>query len=705
MATSVDRREYNYLPNILEAAYANYSYIIQFAMVNPKNLRDTNSVENNGIIIAQTGVTSKFQIENLNIENYVGWNKTSRSAQALQGTIDIYEPLGLNYYDAIFAASQQLGIPNHLRAGYVLTVTFQGQEEKGAYYGNVPSYRWPILVTGVRSIPTEHGTSHSIDFASVTNSAFDSFTEKVSQQVTITGVKTFNDFIDKFQQVLNKHQKEKELVTIVYPDEYILDIKDLSADTSLGQPVAKNYEFAVDKYKSTNKLQIEYKSGSGHDFTIPAGSLISEVISLAYMNTDEAQKAVTTTQKQGAKTQANDEATISSQSGLPMFFKVDGDVEFLEYDNWRNEYQKRIYYTLNPTIEVGILFDGNNYNDHIVDQTYQLKRLQEMQKYFLLRKRYDYWYTGRNTSILNFNFELNNAWVALQPIDRGVVNNPGTNLGTQELSGKLEIDQERKNLDDLQKLIAENNNLTNQLAKAKKADNYDGQNSNSLEQRILQNKNRIEKKRQEIISLRGNPPVSTLTGDTSETNNPEVATKQSRVKAPKYVEEFFYNQNTNLPSDIPVRWKEMDLSSYTGFLPAGELNASNVMMGAVYANLIGEKSLVKINLDIIGDPYWFGFTPNFLSSSAFNANDTLRNLYADYKKGSNLFYFTINLPKETLYGDPTAIQTDRNVSVVQGLYQVIKVNSTFTNGQFTQSLEAIKDVNTNSRYIESIIVE
>ena len=31
--------EYNYLPNILEAVYANYTYVIQFAMVNPKNLR------------------------------------------------------------------------------------------------------------------------------------------------------------------------------------------------------------------------------------------------------------------------------------------------------------------------------------------------------------------------------------------------------------------------------------------------------------------------------------------------------------------------------------------------------------------------------------------------------------------------------------------------------------------------------------------
>lgn len=705
MATSVDKRKYNYLENILETVYSNYTYVIQFAIVHPKNLKDTNNVENSGIIIAQTGVTSKFQIENLNIENYVGWNKTSRSAQALQGTIDIYEPLGLNYYDAIYTASQTLGIKNHLRAGYVLTITFIGQDEKGIYYKNVPTYRWPVLVTSVKSIPTEHGTSHSIDFASVSNSAFDVFTEKVSQQVTISGVKTFNDFIQKFQQVLNKHQQEKELVTIVYPDQYEIDIKDSSADNSIGEPAPKKYEFAVDKYKSTNKLQIEYNSGTGHDFTIPAGSLISEVISLAYMNTDEGQKAVTTTQKQGAKSQANDEATISAQSGLPMFFKVNGDVEFLEYDNWRNEYQKKVKYTLNPSIEVGILFDSNNYNNLIVDKTYQEKRLQEMQKYLLLRKRYDYWYTGQNTSILNFNFQLNSAWVALQPIDRGVINDAGQNLGTRELSSQLEIDQERKNLDDLQKLIAENNNLSKQLAKAKQANDYQNQNQKSLEQRILQNKRRIEEKRQEIISLRENPAASTLVGGPSGTSNPEVTTKQSRIKAPKYVEEFFYNQNTGVVSDIPVRWKESDLSTYTGFLPAGELNASSVMMGAVYANLISEQSLVKINLDIIGDPYWFGFSPNFLSSEALNSIDAGDSYYADYKKGSNLFYFTIKLPKETLYGDPEAFNKDVQVGIVQGLYQVIKVNSTFTNGQFTQSLEAIKDVNTNSRYIESIIVE
>ena len=59
----------------------------------------------------------------------------------------------------------------------------------------MPSYRWPILVTGVRSIPTEHGTSHSIDFASVTNSAFDSFTEKV--------LEIYNDYNRAKEKAMN----------------------------------------------------------------------------------------------------------------------------------------------------------------------------------------------------------------------------------------------------------------------------------------------------------------------------------------------------------------------------------------------------------------------------------------------------------------------------------------------------------------------
>ena len=106
MVTVVSKTEStsNWLDNVLETVFRNHTYVIQFAMVHPKNLKDTTSVEDGGIIIAQTGVTSKFQIENLNLENFVGWNNTSRSAIALQGSIDIFEPLGLNYYDAIFNA-------------------------------------------------------------------------------------------------------------------------------------------------------------------------------------------------------------------------------------------------------------------------------------------------------------------------------------------------------------------------------------------------------------------------------------------------------------------------------------------------------------------------------------------------------------------------------------------------------------------------
>jgi len=128
-------------------------------------------------------------------------------------------------------------------------------------------------------------------------------------------------------------------------------------------------------------------------------------------------------------------------------------------------------------------------------------------------------------------------------------------------------------------------------------------------------------------------------------------------------------------------------------------------MGAVYANLLAEQSLIRINLDIVGDPYWFGFTPNFLSGESFATDNVLSEKYADYKKGSNLFYFTLQLPKETLYGEPEESDFNTKVSIVQGLYQVIKVRSTFSNGQFTQSLEAVKDVNTNSQYLQSINIE
>jgi len=637
----------NWSENILTNSFVNYTYHITLAMVHPENVNELDIEK--GIIFSETGATAKYQIESLNFSNIVGWNKSIRSGFATQGTIELYEPLGLTFYDAWFTISNALGIDNPTRAGFILEVRFIGQNADNTNNINtgLPVYRWPILINGVTSIPTEAGTRHVMTFVLTNNSAYDSYNETLTQQITVRGVRTLGEFINKLNQEIESANKtSRKNIDGEELDSFLITFGK-GEDEKLKAIDFSKFTFAVEKNDSNEKVAIN-KTGIGIDVTIQKGSTITDTIAMMYLATTEGQTHVTALKHFGSKTDPpsnNDTDTLE----LPVFFKIDATVEIGKYDNVRQDNAKHFIYKIIPTYEIGIVYNMIESKKLLSNPTLIRSRINQMLQAKLLTKRYDYFYTGVNTDILGFNFELNNAWFALQPVVRGANNANGFYFGQQKLKPKLVPDQEYS-----------------ELIKVNKGNSRTGTNTQTPQQ-----------------------------------------SNKSRVTAYKYAEEYFYNEKNNAPIDVPIRYKTVDMDSMPGnLISIGEYNASNLYFSATYANLLGEKSLTTINLDIIGDPFWFGITGNLISDKDDSFKKQLDYSYANFKRGSNLFLLNVPLPKEDYYIAKEEKENDQQIktNVIKGLYCVTTVYNNFSNGQFTQTLEAYKDSITSSE-IEFIIDE
>ena len=95
MVTVVSKTENtsNWLDNVLETVFRNHTYVIQFAMVHPKNLKDTTSVEDGGIIIVNDVSSLELELTSLILNKDIRDKIGSSAAQHVlsnRGSADLH---------------------------------------------------------------------------------------------------------------------------------------------------------------------------------------------------------------------------------------------------------------------------------------------------------------------------------------------------------------------------------------------------------------------------------------------------------------------------------------------------------------------------------------------------------------------------------------------------------------------------------------
>ena len=623
-----------YLPNPM-SAFPSTSYSLRLSLVHPEIIGSLNPKPEQKVIIAETGATGIFNITDLEIAHVMGWGGETRSANGQMANITITEVNGCRFFDYLIRACEELNIQNYINATYLLEVEFTAGEHDAGEDVNDPNARYyfvyPMRFTDVNMQVSEKGATYFIKAVDTGFEALSQLGADIKQTVEISA-KTLGEFIDKFAIALNKNNMDEvkkggssllDTYTLTIPDDW------------------KKFKFDNLNTPSNPKISRDLSNDGSLLITFQQGSSIIDIINTALSATVEIEKLPTI---EGFALTDPDGKPIANLSQLHKFYRLRTVVKFGDYDKNRETYQR--YYTFSVIDQIIPMMQTPEELATFNNQEVMTKRVRNLLSEGLLRKRYDYYFTGLNTEILRFDINLDASYYRLKPIRDG-------HVGSKE-SLKGSVFNMIKNADPR------------------------GDDASNVNDPTKSN-----------VDFSARPTLLTL---------PESATKslpsetQSSIRnANRYFLEWY-----GLPENkekgkfaVPSEATGVPNQTRTGIMTGSSPGA--IKFGSVYADLSDTSDLTIIDIEIKGDPFWLGMS-NLTDAYRKTAADGLAQ-FALYDKGANLFWLNVNSPGDL---DMNTGEMDFQDSfAVSGLFAVDKVISRFTGGAFTQNLEARKDTGTN----------
>ena len=618
-----------YLPNPL-SSFANSTYHLRLSIVPPEDIKTLAPPADKKIIIAETGATAVFNLTDLEIAHVMGWGGETRSANGQIANITIEETNGVRFFDYLVRACSVLNIQNYLNATYLLEVQFKAsggeiQTEASEYY-----FVYSLRFTDVNMQVSEKGATYFIKAVDNGFTALSEIGSDIKQTIEVSA-KTLGEFVEKFQNALNKNSKDevKQLGASLH-DQYFINIPD----------EWKEFKFDNLNKPSNSRISRDLANETSLLITFQQGSSVVDIITNVLAATVEIEKLPTT---EGFALTDPDGKPIANLSQLHKFYRLSTTTQFGDFDTIRGSYQRN--YSFSVIDQIIPMMTLNEELETYDNPDVMTKRVQNLISEGLLRKRYDYYFTGLNTEVLRFDINLDATYFRLKPIRDGHVGSTQANKGA--------IFDMIKNADPR---------------------------GEDASQPFDPTKDYIQ------YAARPTPlkvPETATKGLDAET------ARNIRNSNNYFLEWYGLPENKSKGYAIPNEASGVPRETRTGVVTGSSPGA--IKFGAVYSDLSDTSDLTIIDIEIKGDPFWLGMS-NLTSAYRKTAADGLAQ-FAIYDKGANLFWLTVNSPGSL---DLESGEMDFEDSmVISGLFAVDKVISRFTAGSFTQNLEARKDTATN----------
>lgn len=168
------------------------TYYFRLTSMHPTALNSMNS--QSGVVIAETATTGKFFINEVNFEQITSPNSLSSVAYNIVGEMKIIEPLGARFLDYLRYAAMKNGIYNHLDARYILDIELKAENyAPGEFF-----YSFPIMLhlMEMKSAISEKGTEYVIRFGPAAHHSQTDMTQPIKETITVKGVATLKDYFD-----------------------------------------------------------------------------------------------------------------------------------------------------------------------------------------------------------------------------------------------------------------------------------------------------------------------------------------------------------------------------------------------------------------------------------------------------------------------------------------------------------------------------
>jgi hypothetical protein len=608
------------------------------------------------IIMADNSQESRYNIADVEQQFSVGFGQV-RSTYANTFTIKITEPNGTTFLESIALSARQLNIENHLLARYFITIEFIGRVPDGSAKRHPLKFIYPVVFQNIQMQVDAGGAEYTISAVENGVGAFSYLEQVIKSQITLEAA-TVGEFVSEF---MKKYEKslENDLMfnwNAAYKDEYSIEW-----DSETGTDTWQQWKIqqAAEGLTTLGPSKI----GDKIHFTIPNGSNLSDIIGMMLQATEEYKKIVT--DSGGFMKTAPGEPSDQNLDEFPVFYKVIPKVEFGPYDPLRGDYVKIITFKIKKHIVVDRIMDSVQYGRGITDTTIQNTRVNKMFEQDLLRKRYDYIFTGLNTEIMQLDLKFDHQYYEISVVGNGQLGDPNKDASTAGNSPKNlheGVKNLKKNIVGISRNLTKLNDLRSSRLPPPEAASVSRQIEELEEQRsTLQNE--LETKLAEFAeATRGG-------GGVGKNGN--------------------YLTSEEAKADISMRLRfagdVVDDSDIYG--PENDGTGGAMQFGAVKSNLENSADMLKIEMGIRGDPYWLG-----MPSSFYRSNVVTKEL-ADYEKGGLLFFLNVKFPIDE---NEAGRRIPRDDYTLSGTYRVIDVTNRFTGGMFTQHLGAVRDLATNT---------
>ena len=671
----------------------------------------------NKIIISETGSTT-LNLSNVEINAVAGpVNNGKRLTGAVDFQMTIQQPLKASFTDILVNAAISLGLPDGLKASYLLELRFIGRDpETGEIISSIPETdrQFLIEIIAVEANVDTNGSSYNVRAVRSGDKGLRERSYKTDRPLRLSNLKTVNNLIDSIQESLNLNEIDKLAIEKGILDEYYVRLDDISKkligddpllDTDTIENTTTNLTDAV-KLDPLNKM-----------FVIPQGTSIDRVLEFGITHSKKLQ-ALAKGLKKGADANSSDSGDIDNF--VKYIYKLKVDTKNIAWDVLRNEYAKEYHYTISlfPTLR-GEIMPGVWANSIEVAQ----KKVQALidaegmsqnksKPYKALSKRYDYLFTGLNDKVLRFDIKYNNQFFFALHSYRGIYakldqsTHKKINLSTETLNKYVEQQGKvRTAWSDYLTAKADGITDTSETQDAKKGELW----------------NKFEAERRELINLYvEGVETGTFEGDTATAQSLQdigswspaaLNAKQGRENASEQTQNF-----NNTLNDSSTGLNPLELGLYAekisqddiakaidknnkpfqimwGAIPddfRNKFNADGQQPGKGHLDAVIESSLsdfeadlVAMDMDIKGDPFWLE-----------SERDPMFTDSASYYEGENYLLFRAitsagEPDPETGVANPNTIENKEQM--LNGVYAVVQIQNSFNAGQFTQNLKGVKE--------------
>ena len=457
--------------------FSSYTYQLSLYMITPdaydafiasgrKNInafQDVKMASGNGVyLVAQSGginnTTSKrapgfdqdFFIDNLKIVHAIGGKDTFAATTVSEMSFTITEPYGFSFISRLKRASDALTkvsrsknykeLQNSTRQFYILGIRFQGYDlngnlinskdipgtdgdPQGNAYGVYERF-YDILLNEMKFKIEGKAVTYNIKAASIaTGTAFGTKRGIIDQGARVVADTVYNALKgddEMYQGLLTKlNNDQKKLLdakSIEIASEWdVVFIGDANPEIQLASIVSKadldKRKWAMSKVTNTSQVNVgkeaESPDNNVREISVPGGTPILQAVNQIILQSDFLTKALTkvyTTAEEPNPNGKDDEITDDSKNQIK-WYTMTAEVKNLGWDTLQSDFAFKTTYII------------QTYDTPVVVTPYAKKT----PAYYGPHKRYEYWFTGKNSEILKYEQTMDNTYfnVALEGSGKG----------------------------------------------------------------------------------------------------------------------------------------------------------------------------------------------------------------------------------------------------------------------------------------------